>query len=113
MVGIDETKQSIRARLKDGPCWTRSFQNVKPILDMMIEDGEVLRCKPPGGRANNMVCLSGKPPGAPSMRLLDHFAERLAEHGSVSMAAASLSKSAWWGWQQFDEIRRRLGPQAR
>ena len=47
-----------------------------------------------------------------SMTLLDHFAERLSEHGDIARAAAGLGKSAAWGRAQFRLICERLGGQA-
>lgn len=72
---------SIREKLRDGPRWTRSFQAVKPALDRMIANGEVLRCKPYGGRANNMVCLASR--NSEGLRPLDQFAELLSQDYSV------------------------------
>jgi hypothetical protein len=104
--------ESIRARLRDGPAWIRTFQGVKPFLDRMVADGEVIRCKPPNGRGMNMVCLSGKAPEAARMTLADHFAERLSQHGDIDRAAAQIGRSPLWGRKTFREICKQLGPQA-
>lgn len=46
------------------------------------------------------------------MTLLDHFAERLSQHGDVEKAAAQLGQSKAWGRKMFTAIRKQLGPQA-
>lgn len=53
-------QQMVANTLRDGPRWIRSLQVVKRTLDQMIEDGEVHRIKPEGGRARNMVELTGR-----------------------------------------------------
>lgn len=47
-----------------------------------------------------------------SMTMLDHFVERLSQHGDIARAAASLGKSAAWGRLQFRAVCARLGKQA-
>lgn len=107
---MSDLRATIREKLSSGPAWTRSFQAVKPFLDRMIADGEVIRCKPPGGRGMNMVCLAQKP--ASQLSLTDHFAELLSTHGDVALAASQLGKSEAWGKLQFAALCERLGPQA-
>lgn len=46
------------------------------------------------------------------MTLLDHFAERLSEHGDVARAAAQLGRSPSWGGAQLRKLRQALGAQA-
>jgi hypothetical protein len=46
--------------LRDGRRWMRSLQAFKPTVDRMLEDGEVHRVAPPGGKARNMVELTGR-----------------------------------------------------
>lgn len=82
---------SIRNELKDGPRWARSFQRVKPALDFMIANGEVLRCKPYGGKANNMVCLASK--NSEGLSPLDRFAELLSHDYSLLSIALKMGIS--------------------
>lgn len=46
------------------------------------------------------------------MTMLDHFAERLSQHGNVAKAASQLGKSAAWGEAQLRALRKALGAQA-
>jgi hypothetical protein len=47
------------------------------------------------------------------MRMIEHFAEHLSQHGDVAKAAAQLGQSEAWGKRQFAAIRKELGSQAR
>ncbi len=47
------------------------------------------------------------------MTLLDHFAQRLSEHGDIDRAAAQLGRSRSWGRTMFKRLCRDLGDQAR
>lgn len=49
---------TILERLEKGPEWIRSFQPAKPLLNNLIDQGLVERCRPHLGRANNMVRLT-------------------------------------------------------
>jgi hypothetical protein len=44
--------------------------------------------------------------------MIDHFAEKLAQHGDVARAASQLGQSEAWGNRQLALIRKQLGPQA-
>lgn len=46
------------------------------------------------------------------MTLLDHFAERLSQHGDPARAAAQLGRSVAGGGARLREIRAALGAQA-
>lgn len=43
-----------------GPCWKRTFHAAKSVYDAMISEGLLEGCKPPGGRANNMLRITAK-----------------------------------------------------
>jgi hypothetical protein len=47
------------------------------------------------------------------MTMLDHFAERLSQHGDIVRAAEQLGRTPAWGRKQYILICQRLGPQAR
>jgi hypothetical protein len=47
------------------------------------------------------------------MRMIDHFAENLSQHGDVVKAAAQLGKSRGWGHAALRKLRKALGEQAR
>lgn len=54
-----------------------------------------------------------QPPSGERRRLLDHFAECLANGNSVGDSAGLLGKSFGWGEQALRDIRKGLGWQAR
>lgn len=101
---------SIRQRLSDGPCWTRSFQGVKPALDRMIADGEVIRCKPPGGRGMNMVCLATR--NRSGLLPIDEFAELLSLDFSLSAIATKMGISLYSANCLLKSLRAKYGWQA-
>lgn len=116
-------EETILARLATGPCWSRSFQVVKPVLERLVASGRVERCRPPLGRARNMVRLavvetaesaarSERDARAERDAWLDLFAAGLERDLSVADAARALGKSASWGTGALAEIRARLGEQA-
>lgn len=45
--------------------------------------------------------------------MIDHFAERLSQHGDIAKAAAQLGQPEEWGKRQLAAICRRLRAQAR
>jgi hypothetical protein len=49
---------------------------------------------------------------AEARQMLDHFADRLADHGDVKRAAAALGRSEAWGKLRLRDLRRSLGWQA-
>lgn len=49
---------TILEALEKGPRWSRSFQYVKPLVNDLVTKGLVERCRPPLGRARNMVRLT-------------------------------------------------------
>jgi hypothetical protein len=57
-VSLTPNQWTILEAMKDGPRWARSFQYVKPLLADLITRGMVERCRPPLGRARNMVRLT-------------------------------------------------------
>jgi hypothetical protein len=102
----DEAKQQIIAALSDGPHWARSFQAAKPLLNELIREGTVERCKPVGGRANNMVRIAAQG------REMDRFAEALSETGTVAAAARAVGVCYEHGKKLYRQICAELGPQA-
>jgi DNA-binding PadR family transcriptional regulator len=58
MLSLTPNQWTILEMLERGPRWARSFQYVKPLLADLIAKGLVERCKPDGGRANNMARLT-------------------------------------------------------
>lgn len=58
MSNITPNQWTILERLEKGPEWIRSFQPAKPLLNKLIDQGLVERCRPHLGRANNMVRLT-------------------------------------------------------
>lgn len=57
---ITPNQWTILERLEKGPCWTRSFQWVKPLLADLISRGLVERCRPQRGIGANMVRLTAE-----------------------------------------------------
>jgi hypothetical protein len=55
---ITPNQWTILEMLRKRPCWARSFQWVKPLLADLINKGLAERCRPPLGRARNMVKLT-------------------------------------------------------
>lgn len=49
---------TILERLEKGPCWSRSFQWVKPLVTDLIGRNLVERCRPPRGTGSNMLRLT-------------------------------------------------------
>lgn len=94
-------------RLRDGPCWTRSFQASKAILNRLIAEGLVERCFSSSRRAN-MVRLVG-----PEGRFIDRLAQALSESGSIAAAACSIGIELDFANHLFRQIRADLGRQAR
>ena len=57
----------------DGPCWIRSFQDVKAVLDAMVADGELALVAPANGVGRNMVGLTHAGARKYRLRVQDHF----------------------------------------
>jgi hypothetical protein len=76
----------------------------------MIADGEVLRCKPYGGRANNMVCLASR--NAEGLSPLDQFAELLSQDYSVLSISLKLGISQHSANSMLKTLRDKYGWQA-
>lgn len=110
-------RQMIAETLRDGRRWTRSFQSFRGPLSAMIEAGEVHRVAPNGGKANNMVELTGrgwKVYFGENLLVtrLDRFAELLAEGIEPQDAGRELSLTRGQIAAQIRDIRKHLGAQA-
>lgn len=66
-------KRVIAEQMIDGPCWIRSFQDVKPTMDAMVADGELVLVRPYNGVGRNMVGLSRKGAKRYKLRVQEHF----------------------------------------
>jgi hypothetical protein len=104
-------------KLKDGPVWARSLQTFHPLVARLLESGHIQHVKPPGGRTSSMLGLSTKGArlmgvAAPTDTCIDRFAERLAEHGNVKLAAQEINVSPHYGRVLLQRIRKQLGWQA-
>jgi hypothetical protein len=107
----------IAETLRDGRRWIRSLQAFKPALDAMIEDGEVHRIAPPGGKARNQVELTGR-----GWRVyfgenlvvsrVDHLAELMAEGFEPVDAGRQLRLAPLEIAATLKEMRKHLGRQA-
>lgn len=57
-MSISPNQWTILERLEKGPAWIRTFQTVKPLLDNLIEQGLIERCRPHLGAGSNQVRLT-------------------------------------------------------
>jgi hypothetical protein len=118
---------TIARALKKGPQWTRSFNHAPQILADMRRRGMVVSVAPPGGQGANMVKLTDagriayfkdnyaatrQKKVAEARRLLDQFAELLAQGYTIAAAARRLNRSQQTGSQWFKKICAELEPQA-
>lgn len=117
-------RQRIAAQLANGPMWMRSLQNMKRVVEVMVDDDEVGRMKPVGGRGFNMVALTRigvekynvghdlralpKPLGEIKAAL----AERVANGQGVEAAGRAIGLSAGRSEAIWAKIRADLGEQA-
>jgi DNA-binding MarR family transcriptional regulator len=60
MSALTPNQFTILEALKDGPCWMRSFQTVKPLVEDLLARELVERCRPHLGRGRNMIRLTAK-----------------------------------------------------
>lgn len=109
--------QMIAKGLRDGRRWVRSFHMFKATLDRMVEDGEVHRVAPEGGRARNMVELTGrgwKVYFGENLLVcrLDNFAELLAQGFEPQDAGRELCLTRGQISAAMRDIRKHLGAQA-
>lgn len=58
--GVNALYLSIMRKLARGPAWARSFQQVKPLVQALVNSGYVERCAPEGSRTRNMIQLTEK-----------------------------------------------------
>lgn len=117
MASLAALDRKILRRLSDGPVWRRSLQTFKPLVERLVNSGHVQAVHPPGGKCANMVGLSVKGALAigiepPADSMIDRLAERLAEHGDVSLAAREIGTSPEYGRVLYQRIKKQLGWQA-
>lgn len=110
-------RQMIAETLRDGRRWRRSYAQFKPLLDAMIRDGEVHQVAPVGGRARNMVELTGRGwmlyfGENLLVSRLDRFAELLAEGFEPAAAGRELGLTRGQAARTFADIKAQLGRQA-
>lgn len=110
-------RQMIAEALRDGRRWSRSFQVFKGVLSAMVRDGEVHRVAPDGGKACNMVELTGRGWkvyfGEDLMvTRLDNFAELLAQGFSPKDAGIELGLTKGQTAAALRTIKAQLGAQA-
>jgi len=118
---------AIAHKLKHGPQWVRSFSNAPAALAEMRRRGFVQFVSPPGGAGTNMVKLTDEGrvhylrdnyaltrlrKSAETVRLIEEFAELIANGWSATAAARKLGRTQQTGSAWFRQIRRGLGAQA-
>lgn len=110
-------RQMIAETLRDGCRWTRSFHAFAPTLRAMIRDGEVHMVAPVGGRARNMVELTGR--GWMTyfgenllVSRLDNFAQLLADGFEPAEAGRELFLTRGQTARAYADIKNQLGAQA-
>ncbi len=107
------TEAMILARLADGPIYMRSLQRVKPIVDRMIERGDLCRVRPAGGRGRNMVALPQQAEVKAPLSREDSLAELVANGIGVSAAGEKLGLTRGQTARCWANIKKSLGGQAR
>jgi len=120
----DPGRKLIAQKLASGPCWTRSLQRMSDTLAAMIEADEVVRVKPHGGAAKNMVALTtigAKRYGierryfdfeTPMSQRTDDLAEKVAGGVGVTEAGRRLGMSPEMTRDLWSKIKAGLGWQA-
>lgn len=117
-------RKSIAIQLADGPMWMRSLQNVKSVVNAMVNDDELGRVKPDGGGGYNMVALTRigverynvghdlRGLAQPLGDLKAALAERVANGAGIEAAGRAAGLSAGRAWAIWQKICDDLGEQA-
>lgn len=103
----------ILQKLAKGALYMRSFQQVKPVVERMIERGELRRVAPIGQRARNMVALAAPGGAKQPLSLTDSLAELVANGLGVNAAGEKLGLTKGRTARLWAAIKTGLGPQAR
>ena len=135
MSALTKLERNIARRCASGPVYFASFRAAQPIVKHMVKRGLLMQLAADGSAWPNMVALTDKGrtrllgPRAPAgqdnyavararrqleaAKLIEKFAELLAEGWTIKAAAEQLGRSAQTGTIWFRQIKQGLGEQAR